>query len=150
MARKHSKSISFYLSDEDYDAIKNAASSRQMTLKDYLIAAHRTLEGTSETGNIEQKLDAILDILQSSPRSPVAVSSTPVVGNKFQEFLDELRTERQRRNSKVIYELVKDSQGRGISLMQARESTSSTAKKNLEAMVEAGILVNRGKRYYLP
>ncbi len=150
MARKHSKSISFYLSDEDYDAIKDAAARRQMTLKDYLITAHRTLEGTSETGSIEQKLDAILDILQSTSRPPITVQHNLLEPDKFQEFLDGLRTERQRKNSRTIYELVKESQGRGISLMQARQKTSSTAKKNLDAMVQAGILVNRGKRYYLP
>ena len=168
MVRKHRKSISFYLSDEDYESIKETARNKGMTMKDYIIHAHRVekdagnyiSENHLENPSIHSKLDLIIKQLSQisitsthSDKVKQLANDTTALGSNdgsnFTLFLDGLRTERQRANSTTIYQLLKEAGSSGISLMQARESTSSTAKNTLESMVNAGLVTVRGRRYYI-
>jgi len=168
VVRKHRKSISFYLSDEDYESIKETARSRGMTMKDYIIRAHRVekdagnniSENQAESPSLHSKLDVIIKQLSQIPVASTRsykikqiTNDTTALelneGSKFTLFLDGLRTERQRTNSTIIYQLLEEAGSSGISLMQARESTSSTAKNTLESMVNAGLVEIRGRRYYI-
>lgn len=171
MARKGQRSITIYVPEAKYDEIKQASEGLNMTMKDYLLHLHDSASGSHAGVPLEQKFDLILQKLERLEKNGITVSvpnvSSPSNGStepSVYETVEDLdsqdwkrleqqafgftRTEKQRISIAKIYSLLKKRFPHGISVQDARLITNSSAKSNLQRMVEWGLAHREGNRYF--
>ncbi|RMG30738.1 MAG: hypothetical protein D6732_15860 [Methanobacteriota archaeon] len=171
MARKGQRSITIYVPEAKYDEIKKASEGLNMTMKDYLLHLHDTASGSHSGVSLEEKFDLILEKLDRLEKQGLQVSvlnasssGRPQSTKSIYEEVDGLekedwtrleaafgytRTEKQRLAIAKIYSLLKQRYPYGISVQDARLLTNSSAKTNLERMVQWGLAKREGNRFFL-
>lgn len=162
MARKGQKSITIYLPIEKYAEIKKASEDQNLSMKDYILQLHDHFYSKTEDAPIGQKLDLIVERLDRLEKKLLRTPSRAVDQSEtfMEEELDEdellrlepcfghTRTEKQRRAIITLYSLLKSRSPRGVALQEARKATNSSARSNLDKMVEWGLAKKEGSRYF--
>ncbi len=169
MARKGQRSITIYVPEAKYDEIKKASEGLNMTMKDYLLHLHDNASGSHAGLSLEEKFDMILERLDRLEKQGLQVSLVNVprtAKSSSKSIYDEVegldkedwlrletafgytRTEKQRIAIAKIYGLLKKRYPYGISVQDARLLTNSSAKSNLERMVQWGLARREGNRFF--